>query len=92
MLSGNLDIYKIDFDAEENTTYEITDSIILKKPLDTILKSTRDVTESEVKWCQDTNKSEDVWTDWAKMVQCTSHLLLTLYSSITFPIFYAKST
>ena len=91
MLQGNLDIYKIDFDTKENPTYEITDSIILKKPLDTMLKSVKDAAEAEIKWCQSTNESKDVWTDWAKVVQCTSHFLLTLYSSITFPIFYAKS-
>ena len=92
MLSGNLDIYSIDFVAEENNTYEITDSIILKKPLETILKIAREAAEDKVKWCQSPNESEDVWTDWAKVVQCTSHFLLTFYSSVTFPIFYAKST
>ena len=30
------------------------------------------------------------WPDWAKAVQCTSHFLLTLYSSVTFLIYYAK--
>ena len=32
----------------------------------------------------------DDWPDWANLLQCISHFLLTLYSSITFPIFCVK--
>ena len=30
------------------------------------------------------------WPEWAKYVQCTSHFLLTLYSTVTFLIYYVK--
>lgn len=30
------------------------------------------------------------WPDWAKSVQCISHVLLTFYSSVTFLIYYVK--
>ena len=32
----------------------------------------------------------DQWPEWAKYIQCISHLLLTFYSSVTFLIYYAK--
>ena len=30
------------------------------------------------------------WPDWATPVRCISHLLLALYSSVTFLIYYCK--
>ena len=30
------------------------------------------------------------WPEWAKLVQCISHFLLTFYSSVTFLIYYVK--
>ena len=34
--------------------------------------------------------ASNYWPDWAKSVQCISHFLLTLYSSVTFLIYYVK--
>ena len=31
-----------------------------------------------------------IWPAWAESVQCISHLLLALYSSVTFLIYYCK--
>ena len=36
------------------------------------------------------DSSPNHWPDWAKSVQCISHFLLTLYSSVTFLIYYFK--
>ena len=86
-----MDIYKIDFDTIEDDIQEITDSVILEKPIVTIMESVRATNEIDINWCNVSSEPKAVWTDWAKMVQCISHFLLTLYSSVTFPIYYAKT-
>ena len=48
ILSGTLDIYKIDFDTMENNSDKITDSIILQRPLNIIMESVRAANEEDI--------------------------------------------
>ena len=38
----------------------------------------------------DEENADKFWPDWATKVKCISHLMLTLYSSATFLIYYIK--
>ena len=91
MLSGSLDVYKTDGAGGENNMYDDKNLTMVEGSANTMIKSGREATESNMNWCTLPNGTEDVWTDWAKIVQCISHFLLTFYSSITFPIFYVRS-
>ena len=36
------------------------------------------------------NNNSNTWPEWAEYVKCISHFLLTLYSTVTFLIYYVK--
>ena len=91
MLSGSLDVYKTDDAGGENNMYDSENSTMIEKSANTMIQTEREAAELDMNWCTLPNGTEDVWTDWAKIVQCISHFLLTFYSSITFPIFYVRS-
>ena len=59
------------------------------------------ISDSNTQTYDDTQESSDgsdsieetdsnTWPEWAKSVQCISHFLLTLYSTVTFLIYYVK--
>ena len=64
---------------------------MIEKSTNTMIQNGKAAAELDMNWCTLPSGTEDVWTDWAKIVQCISHFLLTFYSSITFPIFYVRS-
>ena len=91
MLSGSLDVYKTDNAGGEYNMYDSKNSTMIEKSANSMIQSGKAAAELDMNWCTLPNGTEDVWTDWAKIVQCISHFLLTFYSSITFPIFYVRS-
>ena len=61
---------------------------------DSVLLTTPSPIPEEIQETNSTDSFEEnesnKWPDWAKSVQCISHLLLTFYSSVTFLIYYVK--
>ena len=67
----------------------------------TIKSNSTTINDNNTQTYEDTQESSDgsdsieetgsnTWPEWAKSVQAISHFLLTLYSTVTFLIYYVK--
>lgn len=68
----------------ENSTLTLNNSLTLSTDIQS--------SESMSNETGDSVEEDDpkLWPDWATPVRCISHLLLAIYSSVTFLIYYCK--
>ena len=85
LIEGRMDRQKMELDAEVHSYHPKTSTAAVQ--IDTNMLNT----DSTTTIINNISSGEaDDWPDWANLLQCISHFLLTLYSSITFPIFCVK--
>ena len=71
-------------DNNENSTLALNNSLALS----TDTQCSESMSDETAECVEEDDPN--LWPDWATPVRCISHLLLALYSSVTFLIYYCK--